>query len=333
MSIVFDLVPNAAFAYPVVLLAPLLALLVYGLQRPTRAAAVPFPSSDVLSALPRSWRVRLARPVLTTVAVVTVGALTLAAARPQRITVWEAPTEARSLVLALDISRSMATADFGGVFGHRHVSRLDAVKAVVRRFVGERSDERLGLVVFGNAAYVQAPLTRDYGVIAELVDRLQVGMAGDGTALGDGLGLAVKRVADLPAQSRAVVLVTDGVSNSGQVNPMKAAEVAAELGVKVYTIGIGGVATNDTLARPVTPEYDEATLREVARITSGTYLNAATVDGLEAVYAEIARLERAAATDPEVQVVEELFAPFLVAALIGYVAYVVLARTAFRRLP
>jgi Ca-activated chloride channel family protein len=268
--------------------------------------------------------------VLATLGFAAVVLFTVAAARPQRTTVFESQTEARSLVLALDISRSMATADFGGVFGHRHVSRLDAVKAVVRRFVGERSDERLGLVVFGNAAYVQAPLTRDYSVIEELVARLQVGMAGDGTAMGDGLGLAIKRIADLPARSRAVILVTDGVSNSGQVNPLKAAEVARDLGIKVYTIGIGGLA-DDTGGQ--TREYDEPTLREVARITAGTYLNAATVGGLEEVYAEIERLERVDIDVPETRIIEELFAPFLLAALLCYGAYGALARSVFRRIP
>jgi len=330
VSALAELVPGVSFASPLALLLPVGALLVRGLTRPAEPPRLAFPSGSLLEALPRSWRVRLARPVLTSLAFLAVALLTIAAARPQRTTVVESQTETRSLVLALDISRSMATADFGGVFGHRHVTRLDAVKAVVRRFVRERGGDRLGLVVFGNAAFVQAPLTRDYSVIEELVARLQVGMAGDGTAMGDGLGLAIKRIADLPARSRAVILVTDGVSNSGQVNPLKAAEVARDLGIKVYTIGIGGIAEGQDQG---TREYDEATLREVARITSGTYLNAATVEGLEAVYAEIERLERVASDDPETRVIEELFAPFLLAALLLYATHVALSRSVFRRIP
>jgi len=322
-----------SFFHPVWLLAPLLfgALAIFG--RTKTILAAPFPALQGLETLPRSWRQRLRGPVLGSLLTLTVLSLAIAAARPQRSTTVESASQSRSLILALDISRSMATRDFEGSFGHGRLSRLEAVKAVVRRFIEERGEERLGLIVFGSSAYVQAPLTRDYNVVAELVSRLEVGMAGDGTAMGDGLGLSLKRIADIPAPAKAVILLTDGVSNSGQVNPLKAAEVARELGVKVYTIGIGGAATDPRLAGRAEIEFDEATLKEVARITGGLYLNASSVDGLQDVYNEIDRLERSEFEEPEHRVVEELYPGFLWAAFFSYLAYATLGATVFRRVP
>lgn len=322
-----------AFAHPLWLLAPLIfaALAVY--RRPRTILAAPFPALQSLDSLPRSWRQILRGPILGLLMTVTVLALAVAAARPQRSTTVESPTQSRSLILALDISRSMATRDFEGSFGYGRLSRLDAVKAVVRRFIEERGEERLGLVVFGSSAFVQAPLTRDHTVVAELVSRLEVGMAGDGTAMGDGLGLSLKRIADIPAPAKAVILLTDGVSNSGQVNPLKAAEVARDLGVKVYTIGIGGTATDPRLTGRPEAEFDEATLKEVARLTGGLYLNASSVEGLHDVYGEIDRLERSEFEEPERRIVEELYPTFLWVAFLSYLAYAALNVTIFRRVP
>ena len=324
---------GASLAYPLFLFGPPVIGVVAYLTRARIIKAAPYPALATLEALPRSWRQRLRLPLLGALITTTIVALSVAAARPQRTVTVESPAESRSLVLSLDISRSMATRDFQGSIGRGTVSRLEAVKGVVQRFIEERRDERLGLVVFGSNAFVQAPLTRDHRVVAELVARLEVGMAGDGTAMGDGLGLALKRIADVPAPAKAVVLLTDGVSNSGQVNPLKAAEVARDLGVKVYTIGIG--ATNSGSAGPIqrSAEFDEATLKKVADITGGMYLNASTVEGLEAVYREIDRLETAQFKEPERRVVEEFFPQFLLGALVSYVAYLVLGASIFRRLP
>lgn len=322
-----------SFAYPLWLLAPFVFAALALVGRPQTIRAAPFPALHGLQSLPRSWRQRLRAPVLGGLFATTVIALAIAAARPQNSATVESPSQSRSLILALDISRSMATRDFEGSFGRGTLSRLEAVKAVVRRFIEERGEERLGLVVFGSSAYVQAPLTRDHTVVAELVSRLEVGLAGDGTAMGDGLGLSLKRINDIPAPAKAVVLLTDGVSNSGQVNPLKAAEVARELGVKVYTIGIGGAATDPRLAGRAQTEFDETTLKEVARVTGGLYLNASSVDGLQEVYSEIDRLERAEFEEPEHRIVDELYPRFLWVALLAYLAYSVGAATVFRRVP
>jgi Ca-activated chloride channel family protein len=324
---------GGSFAYPLFLLAPFVIGAAAFFTRPRTVRAAPFPALGTLQSLPESWRQRLRLPVLGSLLTTAIVSLSIAAARPQRTTTVETPSESRSLILALDISRSMATRDFEGSFGHGTITRLEGVKGVVRRFIEERRDERLGLIVFGSSAYVQAPLTRDHNVVAELVSRLEVGMAGDGTAMGDGLGLSLKRIADIPAPSKAVVLLTDGVSNSGQVNPLKAAAVAAELGVKVYTIGIGGGASDPRSMGRTGAEFDEATLKEVARLTGGLYLNASSVEGLQDVYREIDRLETSRFEEPERRIVEELFPEFLWAALISYVGYAALGASVFRRLP
>jgi Ca-activated chloride channel family protein len=276
--------------------------------------------------------------VLSFLATGFLAAITVAAARPQHVTISTSPYAARNIVLALDISRSMSTDDFQSRSGN--ISRLEGVKQVVDQFIEARAQDRLGLVVFGSNAYLQSPLTLDHNVLQDLVSRLDVGIAGDGTAMGDGLGLSLKRIQEIEGSSKAVILLTDGVSNAGHVNPLKAAKVAKELGVKVHTIGIGSSSTISTVQRGfftqqlmAQAEFDEATLQQIADITGGVYFNANSIEGLEKVYAQIDKLERSENTEPERRVVEELFMPYASAALLLYLLYVALARTVFLKVP
>lgn len=326
------------FQAPIVFLAPVALLFLWMVRKP-RTGGIVFPSKSLLADLPRSLRQQLRGPVLGTLAVCAVVAMTIAAARPQRVRIHSGSEANRNIMLAIDVSPSMGAQDFSSMVGR--TSRLKAVKNVVAQFISERKDDRLGLVVFGGAAFLQSPLTTDHALVRELVERLQVGMAGEGTAVGDGLGVALKRVQALPAQSASVILLTDGVSNAGQVNPIKAAKVAQDLGIKVHTVGIGserevtvsqpGNIFSNVMQRVV--EFDEKTLKEIAQLTGGTYFSASDVSGLERVYQEIDRLERSEENVQDRILAEELFVPYAVAALVSYCLYVLLALTVFMKVP
>jgi len=186
------------------------------------------------------------------------------------------------------------------------------------------------------------PLTLDTGVLTEFVDRLELGMAGEGTAIGDGLAVALKSFRDLPSESKVLVLVTDGKSNSGSMSPTDAARIALSMGVKIHTVGIGGndpvpIPVRDVFGRRVLVqqrlEYDEATLREISRITGGEYFNAKDLEGLKQVYTQIDSLE--VREDKSYQYVEyeELYRPFLLAGLILLIFNHCLSLTILRIIP
>lgn len=330
-----------SFAYPLAFLLPL-ALFALRLYRHRQPPAVPFPRTSLMHEITPSLKLRLRGPVLGGLSIAAVALLSIAAARPQRIRAIEEPIKSRNIMLALDVSKSMATVDFQ--MGYRAISRFFGVKQVVSEFIKSREKDRIGVVVFGRGAYVQAPLTLDHTLVAQLVERLEVGVAGDGTAIGDGLGLSLKRLAEIPAEAKAVVLMTDGVSNAGQVNPLKAAKVARNLGVKVHTIGIGSVQDRSPLAlggslvlgqvmRGPGTEFDEETLKKVAEITGGVYFNANSIQGLQQVYQEIEKLESSEGDDPLKEIPSELFMDYALAGALCYLLYALLANSYFLKLP
>ncbi|MFC1662202.1 VWA domain-containing protein, partial [Gemmatimonadota bacterium] len=221
-------------------------------------------------------------------------ALVVAFARPQTgVSSESVLTEGIDIVLAMDVSSSMLAEDL-------EPNRLEAAKQVAATFVQGRRNDRIGLVAFAGEAYTQAPLTLDYGVIVGLLSELDVGMIEDGTAVGMGLATAVKRLQASDAESKVVVLLTDGRSNRGEIGPTTAAQMAQSLGVRVYTIGAG---TRGTARIPVDDplmgrryvnmrvDLDEATLQDVAELTGGRFFRATDRESLESVYAEIDALE------------------------------------------
>lgn len=327
-----------SFAYPWVLMLPL-CLLFFAMLRRVRPVGALHPNLQALTALRPSVRQLMRALLLVPLALIAVAFLSMAAARPQRISVIQRPFLSHNLMLAIDISPSMGADDFETK--HGSVTRLDGVKRVVSEFIKSRPVDRIGLAIFGGTAYLQAPLTLDHDLIQQLINRLQVGMAGDGTALGDGLGVCLKRMADVSGKSKAIVLLTDGVSNAGQVNPLKAAKVAADLGIKIHTIGIGsprpvivdmpgGLFARKLQARA---EYDEDTLKEVAKLTGGVFFNATSVERLQEIYTEIDRLEKTASREPMKPLVDELFVSHALIALAAYALYVLLSHFFFMRLP
>ncbi|WGL17282.1 VWA domain-containing protein [Microbulbifer bruguierae] len=227
------------------------------------------------------------------------GLLIAAAARPQ----WygEPMTQtssARDLLIAVDISGSMETPDM--VLNGNPAMRITAVKQVVGEFVLRRQGDRLGLVLFGTRAYLQAPLTFDRKTVDTLLTEAQIGFAGQGTAIGDAIGLSVKRLTQRPAEQRVLILLTDGANTAGEVSPLKAAELAKQAGVTVYTIGVGademvqpGLLGSRFGARRVNPsrDLDSETLQAIADETGGRYFRAHNPQELANIYTELDRLE------------------------------------------
>ncbi|MGA9575304.1 MAG: VWA domain-containing protein [Lysobacterales bacterium] len=204
------------------------------------------------------------------------------------------PAVGRNLMMAIDLSGSMDREDF--TVDGRSTNRLSVVKAAADDFIRRRAGDRVGLVLFSDRAYLQAPLTLDGTVVRNLLDEAQVGLTGTQTAIGDAIAIAVKRLKDEPASSRVLILLTDGASNTGAIEPLPAAELARELGIRIYTIGVGAerMAVRTPFGRQVvnpSEDLDESTLKQIADLTGGQYFRAQDVRGLSKIYAELDKLE------------------------------------------
>jgi len=208
------------------------------------------------------------------------------------------PASGRDLLLAVDISGSMETPDMN--WNGEAVNRLTTVKLVVGDFVQRRESDRLGLVLFGTNAYLQAPLTFDRNTVNRLLQEAQLGFAGEKTAIGDAIGLATKRLRQRPEGSRVLILLTDGANTAGKVAPLKAAQLATQSGIKIYTIGIGadqmtkpGLFGTNFGARTINPsrDLDETTLQTIANESGGQYFRARSPEDLELIYQQLDSLE------------------------------------------
>lgn len=221
--------------------------------------------------------------------------LVIACARPQ----WlgepiEQAVSGRDLMLAVDLSGSMEEQDF--VINKRAVDRLTAAKGVASDFINRRVGDRVGLILFGTQAYLQTPLTFDRLTVMTLLNEAVIGLAGDNTAIGDAIGLAVKRLKNERDNSRVLVLMTDGANTAGEISPLKAAELAADNHLKIYTIGIGAdemIVRNFFGNRKVNPslDLDEKTLIKIAESTGGQYYRARNTDELNNIYMRLDELE------------------------------------------
>lgn len=219
--------------------------------------------------------------------------LIFAAAKPVQIgDAIEMPTTGRDIFLAVDISGSMQIDDM--VLNGRRVDRLTMVKAVLSDFIEQRQGDRLGLVLFASNAYVQAPLTHDLATVEQLLKEALIGFAGQQTAIGDALALSTKRLMDNPADSRTVILLTDGANNAGTIAPLTAAELAQKAKVTVHTIAFGTDSSSQGFFgfTQSGDDYDEATLQQIATMTHGKYFRARNRDELISIYETINELER-----------------------------------------
>lgn len=307
-----------------------------------RAAAVRFSNIKTLVRLHPSKTILLRR-LFQGLRILCVALLMIAMARPQTgRTQTKVSTEGIDIVLVLDTSGSMQALDLDA---QRRISdrrnRLEVVKEVVDKFVKKRDNDQIGLVVFGEEAFTQCPLTLDHGIVATFLDRIEIGMAGDATAIGSAIGTAVKRLKDSEAKSKVIVLLTDGRSNAGSLSPLKAAEVAAAFGVKIYTIGAGSrgkapFIVDSIFGKQVVyqdVEIDEKTLREIAEKTGGSYFRAEDEAALDDIYEQIDQLEKTEITMSSYMEYNEQFRWFVIPALSLLLLEVVLLGTRFRKLP
>ena len=226
--------------------------------------------------------------------------LVFAAARPQWVgPAIDLPTAGRDLMLAVDLSGSMETPDM--VVQGEQIPRIHVVKHVVGEFVERRTSDRLGLIVFGTQAYLQAPLTFDRATVKTLLQETRLGFAGEQTAIGDAIGLAIKRLRDRPEGKRVLILLTDGANTAGEVTPRKAADLAKQAGIRIYTVGVGAESMEvqggifSSFTRRINPsaDLDEATLQYIADQTGGAYFRARNPKELTQIYALLDKLEPA----------------------------------------
>lgn len=302
-------------ARPFVLLLLTLPLLVWWLlprARESGAGALRVPFYEALRALPAAGGGGRARSALVIAAKVAAWALlVLAAAQPEWIgEPVPVQTSGRDLMLALDLSQSMERDDFE--LSGRAVTRHEVVSKVAKRFLEAREGDRVGLILFGSRAYLQAPITPDRETVAQLVGESEIGLAGRETAIGDAIGLAVKHLRERPAEQRVLVLLSDGASNAGVADPVQAADLANEAGVRIYTIGVGADAS--VVRTPFGPrvvnsaqDLDEETLAKVAELTGGLYFRARDTEGLVRVYQQIDELEPTLGADAVVRPTRALF--------------------------
>jgi len=318
------------------LVIPLLVYRHFGRQH----GAVRFSSIDNLKRIGSPWTL-WARHGLLLLRCITVILLVFALARPlkggeeTKIT-----TEGIDIILAVDVSGSMMAEDFQ--IGGEHRNRLYVVKEVVRDFIKGRQNDRIGIVTFAGRPYTLCPLTLDYGWLIQQLDRAEIGMIEDGTAIGSAIATSTNRLRGSIAKSKIIVLLTDGRNNAGRIDPITAADAARALNVKVYTIGAGtkGLVPfpardffGDKVYRQVKIDIDDDSLKQIAQKTEGMYFRATDTDSLRRIYEEIDKMEKTEIETTEYLEYKEFYPYFLISAIIGFVLEIGLANTRLRRLP
>ncbi len=328
---------NIEFANPwfftLLLLLPIYLAWLYFRKEKLEEKAIPMPGLSAGSIDFTTWKSKLSK-ILEWLKYLAFIAMIIALARPQSVLKEEKVTgEGIDIILIMDLSSSMLAQDF-------KPDRLSVSKEVASLFIDKRPYDRIGLVVFSGESFTQSPLTTDHQVLKDLIEKLECGIVQDGTAIGMGLASAVNRLKDSDAKSKIAILLTDGVNNAGYIKPITAAEIARELGIKTYTIGVGsrGLARSP-ISKTRSGQYrfgmsqvniDEKLLNKISNMTSGKYYRATSRDELESIYAEIDKLEK---SDIEVTIYKrytERFRLFLWIALISLLLWFVLRNTVLR---
>ncbi|HVW67597.1 MAG TPA: VWA domain-containing protein [Steroidobacteraceae bacterium] len=317
-----------------------LPLIVLWRGRRGPVAAVEFSDVSLAREVARGTRSRIGG-IVWLLPVVAAALMIAGLARPQRThSRTEVTANGIDIVLGLDVSGSMLALDFA--VDNTRVNRIAVVKAVVAKFIDERPNDRIGLIAFAASPYIVSPLTLDHDWLLQNLERVNVGIGDDGTAIGSAIAAAVNHLRTTAAKSKVVILLTDGVNNSGKIPPLAAAEAARALGVKVYTIGVGvrgkaPIPVRDEKGKMhvimATVDVDEKTLQAVAAETGGRFYRATDTDSLQNIYQQINRYEKSAQTIQKFESVEELYrwALFPALGLLGLA--VILQQTRFRRLP
>ncbi len=328
---------DITFAYPWVLyflvIIPLMALW-YWFKGKKTEPTLNYSSLKIFKELKPTPRERIKYlPVI--LRMLAVALLIIALARPQNFQSGENVfTEGIDITMVLDISGSMLAEDL-------KPNRLEAAKEVIDEFVKERTSDRIGLVIFSREAFTQCPLTIDYFVLRNLLKDIKTGMIEDGTAIGNGIANGVNRLKESKAKSKVMILLTDGVNNAGEVDPISAAQIAKTFNIRVYTIGVG---TRGEAPYPVqTPfgtryqmvpvEIDENVMKEIAKLTDGEYFRATDNKKLKEIYETIDKLEKTKVEITSYRNAKELYYSWLGGGLFFLLLELGLSRTVLRKLP
>ncbi|MFI3317455.1 MAG: VWA domain-containing protein [Rikenellaceae bacterium] len=322
------------FLWLLLLLIPMVAYYIYRTMQ--GGATITVSTTATLRGVPRTMRYYL-RHLPFVLRMFAFALLTLSLARPQDIEEHQnISTEGIDIVMAIDISGSMLARDF-------QPDRITAAKEVANTFIKERVGDRIGLVVFAGEAFTQSPLTTDKATLQTLLSRIRSGVIEDGTAIGNGLATALNRLRESDSKSKVIILLTDGVNNRGEIAPLTAATIAQEMGVKVYTIGVGSMGTApyprvdmygnivDYVQMPV--EIDEDTLTQIAQGTGGEYYRATNMEKLEAIYDQINKLERSTVEITDYTTYHEKFLYWLLMAIGVLLLETLLSSLFLKRLP
>jgi Ca-activated chloride channel family protein len=328
---------DVTFAYSwvlfLLLIVPLLVAWYFWKGR-KKQASITYSSLKAFEKIPATFRERL-RHFPFALRMLALIFLIIALSRPQNFSAGQSVNaEGIDIAMVLDISGSMLAEDF-------KPNRLDAAKEVIDEFVKGRTTDRIGLVIFSREAFTQCPLTIDYSVLRNLLGDIKTGMIEDGTAIGNGIANGVNRLKDSDAESRVVILLTDGVNNAGEVDPISAAEIASTFGIRIYTIGVG---TRGEAPYPVqTPfgtryqmvpvEIDEAILKKIAETTGGQYFRATNNRALEEIYNKIDKMEKTKIEITSYRNAKELFAGWLGIGFVLLFLELIVSKTILRKLP
>lgn len=309
-------------------------ILWYWLRQKTRNPELSFSSISVFEGMPKSPKTWLVHSLFV-LRLAIFSLLIIALARPQSVSSrQDINIEGIDIVMALDVSSSMLARDL-------KPDRLEASKKVAKEFISRRPNDRVSLVIFSGEAFTQVPLTTDHQMIYTLFREIESGMIEDGTAIGDGLATSVSRLKDSDAISKVIILLTDGVNNSGSLDPRTAAELAKMFGIRVYTIGVG---TQGFAPYPVQTPYgvqmqqmevqiDEELLQQIALTTGGQYFRAEDNKKLREVYDEIDQLEKSKIDIQEFKKKHEKFLPFAMIALLLFTLEMILRFLVFKKFP
>jgi len=303
-------------------------------RRKKLTVTLQFSSLQIFKNIPQTLRERL-RHVPLALRLLAIAIFIVALARPQSISDKQnISTEGIDIVLELDLSGSMLAEDF-------NPNRIEAAKQVASEFIDGRTNDRIGLVVFSAESFTQCPLTTDYPVLKNLLREVKNGMIADGTAIGLAIANGVNRLKDSKAKSKVMILLTDGVNNRGEIDPITAARIAATYGIRIYTVGVGAqgeapypVQTQFGIRRQLIPvDLDEKGLTQVAEMTGGKYYRATDNRKLKAIYKEIDQLERTKIEVTAYKRYSELYGGWLLAGLLAVLVEVGLSVTVLRRNP
>lgn len=328
---------NVTFAYPYILIGlviiPFMVFL-YFFKSKKKIPVINYSNTEIFNELKPTLKERL-KDVPFILRIIAIALLIIAAARPQTFSSGEnIYTEGIDVAMVLDISGSMLAEDF-------KPNRLEAAKNVIDEFVSGRTTDKIGLVIFAKESFTQCPLTIDYQVLRGLLTEIKSGMIEDGTAIGNAIANGVNRLKESSAKSKVLILLTDGVNNSGEIDPITAAQIARQFNIRIYTVGVGTVGQApypfDTpfgkRYQMVPVEIDEEVLKNVADITGGKYFRATGNKKLEEIYQEIDKLEKTKVEITSYRQATELFYSWALIGLLLLITENILSRTYLRTLP